>query len=195
VDAARIFRADMDELGFTVRRLTSDDAEAFRSIRLEALKEYPEAYGSTFEREASEPITYFTERLESSHIFGVFRQESLVGVAGFRAMDGPKDRHKGFIWGMYVQRSLQGSGAAELLLENLIVHARSRVELVQLTVTANNLRGFRFYQKMGFSVFGIEQRALKQNGVYFDEIWMVRFLKEDSDFLTANRLPSDQEPK
>ena len=167
----------MNELRFSVRKLTPDDVEAFRSIRLEGLKEFPEAFGSTFEKEIVEPICYFVERLENNDLFGVFNGEALVGVTGFHAMTGPKNQHKGFIWGMYVQRVFQGSGAASLLFEELVTHARDRVELLQLTVGATNPRALRFYQKMGFSIYGVEQRALKQNGVYVDELWMVRFLK------------------
>jgi hypothetical protein len=40
---------------FAIRRLGPGDVEAFRLIRLEGLRNDPEAFGSTFEKESSEP--------------------------------------------------------------------------------------------------------------------------------------------
>jgi hypothetical protein len=37
---------------------------------LEALKNFPEAFGSTYEREAAEPISFFGDRLERNAVFG-----------------------------------------------------------------------------------------------------------------------------
>jgi ribosomal protein S18 acetylase RimI-like enzyme len=62
-------------------------------------------------------------------------------------------------------------------MDHLIAHAQDRVELLELTVVTTNPRAFRFYQKIGFSVYGVEQRALKQGDLYFDEFLMVKFLK------------------
>jgi ribosomal protein S18 acetylase RimI-like enzyme len=167
----------MKEPDLTIRRLSRVDIEGFRSIRLEALKNFPEAYGSTYEKEAAEPITFFGDRLERNAVFAAFLDGTLAGIAGFAVMTGPKDAHKGFVWGMYVRPAFQGSKAASLLMDHLIAYAKNRVELLQLTVVTTNARAHRFYQKIGFSVYGIEQRALKQGEQYFDEFLMVKFLK------------------
>ena len=58
------------ESDFTIHRLSRVDSEEFRSIRLEALKNFPEAFGSTYEREAGEPISFFGDRLERNAVFG-----------------------------------------------------------------------------------------------------------------------------
>ena len=71
-----------------------------RTIRLEALQQHLEAFGSTLEREAAEPLGFFAERLARNAVFGAFQGEALVGVAGFYAQEGPNTRHKGVLWGM-----------------------------------------------------------------------------------------------
>jgi ribosomal protein S18 acetylase RimI-like enzyme len=167
----------MKEPDFKIHRLGRVNSEEFRSIRLEALKNFPEAFGSAYEREAAEPISFFSDRLERNAVFGAYRDGTLAGVAGFAAMNGPKNAHKGFLWGMYVRPAFQGSKAASLLMDRLITYARARVELLQLTVVTTNSRALRFYQRIGFSIYGIEQRALKQGEQYFDEFLMVKFLK------------------
>ena len=45
-----------------------------------------------------------------------------------------------------------------------------------LTVVGENLSAQRLYTSLGFAEYGREARALKQNGRYYDEILMVRFL-------------------
>ena len=62
-------------------------------------------------------------------------------------------------------------------MDHLITYARNRVELLQLTVVTTNPRALRFYRRIGFSIYGTEQRALKQGEQYFDEFLMVKFLK------------------
>jgi RimJ/RimL family protein N-acetyltransferase len=162
---------------FTVRRLGPADAEAFRSIRLEGLRNDPEAFGSTFEKESSEPGEYFVDRLTRSAVFGGFTRDRLVGVAGFYFFGDTKSRHKGVLWGMYVTPEARGSGLAAALVEVLLKHAAEEVEQVQLTVVAGNPRARRFYQRMGFVEYGLEEKSLKHNGAYFDEVLMVKFLR------------------
>ncbi|MBV9875416.1 MAG: GNAT family N-acetyltransferase [Verrucomicrobia bacterium] len=161
---------------FTVRRLGYADADAFRSIRLEGLRNDPEAFGSTFEKESREPGHFFVERLTRSAVFGGFSKDRLVGVAGFYSFEDIKSRHKGVLWGMYVTPEARGSRLATLLVEALLEHAGNEVEQVQLTVTASNGRARRFYQRMGFVQYGLEEKSLKYKGAYFDEVLMVKFL-------------------
>ena len=77
---------------------------------------------------------------------------------------------------MYVRPEARGSGLATALVENLVQYARAAVEQVQLTVVSSNPRARRFYERMGFIEYGLEEKALKYNGIYFDEVLMVKFL-------------------
>ena len=97
---------------FTIRRLGAADLEAFRSIRLEGLRNDPEAFGSTFEKESNEPEQYFVDRLTRSAVFGGFVGDRLVGVAGFYSFEDTKSAHKGVLWGMYVTPETRGSKLA-----------------------------------------------------------------------------------
>jgi RimJ/RimL family protein N-acetyltransferase len=167
----------MSGAGFNIRLLVLADADAFRSIRLEGLRDAPEAFGSTFEKESSEPGQYFVDRLTRNTVFGGFAGDRLVGVAGFYSFEDTKSRHKGVLWGMYIKPEARGSGLATALVETLLEHADKVVEQVQLTVVADNPRARRFHQRMGFVEYGLEERALKYNGAYFDEVLMVKFLR------------------
>ncbi len=103
------------------------------------------------------------------------RGNDLLGIAGFRRLVGPKHCHKGSLWGVYVRPAGRGTGMARRLIERVIEHARDRVELIQLSVVSNNEPARRLYENLGFAGYGIEQRALKHDGVYFDKLLMVKF--------------------
>ena len=159
-----------------IRLLTTADTAMYRDIRLEGLKLHPEAFSSTFERESEKPLPWFEDRIIQGNIFGVFAEGELVGVAGCRPQDGPKVNHKATLWGMYVRPAARNCGLGRRLVEAVVDHAATRVEQLQLSVVSANEAAFSLYRKMGFSEYGREMKALKQDGRYYDEILMVRFL-------------------
>jgi hypothetical protein len=65
----------MSAAEIVIRSVKSADPDAtlFRSIRLEALKANPEAFGSSYEFEAAQPLSWFSARLVDSTVLGAFR--------------------------------------------------------------------------------------------------------------------------
>ena len=171
----------MNTACINIRRLTLADAAAYRDIRLTGLRESPEAFGSTFEREHTRPLAWFCERLRGSHVLGAFCSKHLLGIAGFRIHEGEKERHKGLLWGMYVRPDARKAGVGRQLVEAVIDHARDHVEVIQLSVVSGNERARRLYTRLGFVEYGVERKSLKQNGRYYDEILMALDLNPDFD--------------
>jgi ribosomal protein S18 acetylase RimI-like enzyme len=165
--------------GIEVRRLLPVASVLYRDIRLEALKLSPEAFGSTFEAEHAELPAWFSNRLESSVVFGAFDGAELVGTAGFFIRQGRKEAHKGVLWGMYVRPEARNAGIGKQLVEAVIDHASQCVELVQLTVVSSNKPARRLYDSLGFIEYGIEKNSLKQDGRYWDEVLMAKSLLPD----------------
>ena len=161
-----------------IRRLTETDAAAYREIRLEALRLHPEAFSAAFELESSEPLSFFAARLAGNAVFAGFDGAAAMGIAGFRRDPGLKGAPTGQFSGMYVRSAARGSGLSRRLVETVIDHARRHVEQIHLSVTAGNDPAHRLYASLGFVAYGREPRALKIDGRYFDEIAMVRILRE-----------------
>jgi RimJ/RimL family protein N-acetyltransferase len=157
-----------------IRPLCPDDAASWRVIRLEALRLHPEAFSASFEDEAARPLAAFAERIAGNTIFGGFWDQELLGTAGFMIQAGLKRAHKGILWGMYVCQAARGSGLSRRLVEAVLDHARERVELIQLTVVADNHVARRLYASLGFAPYGIEERALKVGDRYLDDVLMVK---------------------
>lgn len=174
------YQSTVDDAKIHIRQLDPSEASAYREIRLEALRCSPEAFGSTFEAESARPLAHFSERVTRCPVFAAFRDEEIVGMAGFMPREGAKDAHKGYLWGMYVRTDSRNAGVGRRLAEAVIGFARQHVEMLQLDVVSENEAARRLYASMGFVKYGIERKALKQDGRYYDEVLMSKDLTLDA---------------
>ncbi len=80
---------------------------------------------------------------------------------------------------MYVTPKKQGFGVGEALLTEALNKARTieGIEKVNLAVMSNNQKAKRLYAKLGFQTYGLEEKAMKINGTYFDDEHMVLHIK------------------
>ncbi|WP_247893218.1 GNAT family N-acetyltransferase [Azospirillum endophyticum] len=62
-------------------------------------------------------------------------------------------------------------------MTTLLTYAAEHVEQIHLSVAAVNERAVGFYRRLAFETFGTAPRVLKVNGVYVDELLMVKFLR------------------
>ncbi len=156
-----------------IRRLGSDDAKAFRAIRLEALRDNPDAYGSTLEDWQSAPLESFAERLRAGYVFGAFLHDALVAITAYDREKGGNLRHRGWVTAVYVQPAARGSGMAGRLLAAVTEKARADgVSQLELHVATDNLPALRTYRKAGFAEYGTVPRALFSRGRFIDEVHM-----------------------
>jgi len=158
-----------------VRQLTKADTPAFRTLRLEGLKQAPEAFSAAYEDEVRRSDEVFAVRIPDappSAIFGAFRCGRLVAMTGLMVPAGARERHKGLVWGVYVAVEARGSGLARRLLDTVIAHARTveGLEILQLGVGVDNAPAKAVYAAAGFALYGVERKALKlADGRYVDE--------------------------
>jgi ribosomal protein S18 acetylase RimI-like enzyme len=161
-----------------VRRLDPNELASYREIRLEGLKNHPEAFSASWEIESANPTSWWAGRLETNIVFGGWIDGShlhgsrLSGVVGFRMHGSAKVRHKGTLWGMYVRPEARGTGLAASLVQRVIEQARPSLEELLLTVVTSNIAACRLYLRAGFEQYGLERRALKIGNDYYDEALM-----------------------
>lgn len=163
-----------------IRRLVATDAENYHVLRLEALQNSPESFGSTYEEEKDQPVDKYRKRFESqeSFTFGAFENRKLIGIITLVKEQRVKLRHRTTIVAMYVSPRRRGLGVGMALMKEAIMRAKELegVEQVYLTVVTTNKSAKKLYNSLGFEIFGTEKRALKLNDSYFDEDLMVLFL-------------------
>jgi RimJ/RimL family protein N-acetyltransferase len=164
--------------------LDENDAESFRALRLRALQESPEAFGSSYEETAAQSLASMARRLrtdpEAPHDFylGAF-DPAIIGMIGFQRETRRKTQHTGTIRSLYVAAHARGRGVGHALLERGIAEARLQPGLEQLflAVVSTNEAARRLYAAHGFTVYGVEPHALKLDDRYYDEDLMVLRLR------------------
>ena len=180
---------DAEMTALHIRQLGWADAAAFHALRLQGLRECPEAFGSTYAEDLAMPMDTIAERLTAVRtpvgrvVFGAFDGDSLVGVSGCVQQAKAKERHKAIVWGMYVVPEYRGHHVGRRLLEAIMAEAKlwPGVERLTLTVVERAVAARRLYHAMGFEPFGSEPDGLRQDGI-----------RDTVEYLTLS-LPSDDE--
>ena len=166
-----------------IRLLTPDDAEAYWEMRLEALKNHPEAFATSYEEalERKNPIEQVASRLkgDGDFTFGAFQENSLIGAVTLVQDKIEKMKHRAYIFAMYVKPEHRRTGAGKALIKAAISHAKKIPDIIKinLTVVSSNDKAKGLYSSLGFTTYGTEEKALKVNETYYDEELMVLFLK------------------
>jgi RimJ/RimL family protein N-acetyltransferase len=156
-----------------IRLLTKDDADAYRTILLRALKDHPEAFGLVYEEVIEMPSESLGEWLVGGRWLGAFDNDELVGIVHLDDWGGSKARHQGIVGTMYVAPEARGKRIGRALLDVLMDRAQSQgFEDLVLGVTVGNEAARTLYANSGFQKVGIIPRWLKVDGRYYDVEWM-----------------------
>jgi hypothetical protein len=97
------------------RNLDSAQVDAYRRLRLEAVRAVPNAFSSGYETEASAKARKYRAGLSGSaenYVLGAWHGDTLVGIAGFVREIEPQRSHVGLVWGLYVQQDFAAGGLA-----------------------------------------------------------------------------------
>jgi ribosomal protein S18 acetylase RimI-like enzyme len=170
-----------------IRILEADDARAWSELRLEALERELDAFGSSVEDHLKLTDDIIRTRLapdpQNKFVVGAFAAGQLIGIAGLVRDQGLKDRHKAWVWGVYLTSNWRRQGIGRSLMKSLLEQASEVAGLEQITlrVAATQAAAINLYKSLGFVSFGCEPRALKIGDHYVDEEYMVLMLRRKAD--------------
>lgn len=160
-----------------LRTVTAADVAAYQALRLRALQEHPEAFGSDYADECTRSLAVVAERLQDlpeRFVLGAWQADQLMGIVAFGQSTGLKVRHRGSIGGMYVAPAARGHGIGRALIDALVQRARPLpyLEEITLAVTVGNAAARALYVAAGFVPAHIEKRYIKLADRYYDIEWM-----------------------
>jgi ribosomal protein S18 acetylase RimI-like enzyme len=149
-------------MNVTVRRIFANEGPALKSIRLEALRDSPSAFGSTYVEEVSEPDEHWARRAsvgagsEISATYFAVVDDRVVGLVGGYRLDS-SDRSVELV-SMWVSPAIRRVGIAGKLVDAVVEWATEiGVSCVDLWVTRGNDAALKLYGAAGFSETGEHQ--------------------------------------
>ena len=138
--------------------ITPQNALIFKAVRLCALRDTPNAFGSTYEKESQLTDADWVKRAaqwngERSVGFLARDGGTACGIAGsFLDQDDVTRAHLVSMWTAPTHRR---RGIGRLLVNEILGWARlRRARTLQLMVTCNNEPAIMFYQRLGFTPTG-----------------------------------------
>lgn len=138
----------------TIRRLSVDDMDAFKRIRLEALEADPASFASSHAqwRDCND------ERWRKELFFPVFAAFELsvpVGIMAVRPKWPARVSHRACLTSVYIRKYFRGTGLAFDIFQAVASWAYgSGHRQLDLSVHGDNAPAIRFYEKLGFLTVG-----------------------------------------
>ncbi len=163
-----------------IRKLTIDDLDDYKNIRLELLTNHPENFGSDALEEAAFEEQMWTKRIINKNVdsYGAFYEEEIVGLAVCVKNPRRKMKHFAHISSIYVKPSMRGHKIARNIIGEIINNCiNSGLEFVRLSVVTTNEPAINLYKSMGFEAYGTEKKSINLNGRYYDLLLLQKELK------------------
>ncbi|MCV0429105.1 MAG: GNAT family N-acetyltransferase [Roseibium sp.] len=165
-------------MNIEIRQIHADEVAAFRQIRLEALKNEPSSYASSYEDWIILTTEDWQERLKEP-VFVAFQAGEPVGIMGLLRQRASKMSHRATIVMVYVRENLRGNGIADKLLKAVVETSGERgIAQLELTVSAENMAAIEFYKRQGFTEVGRIPGGFLHQGREIDDLIMVYRLRK-----------------
>jgi len=139
-----------------IERLGASDWERVRAVRLRALAEAPDAFGTTFAQDEARPPEEWRARLADPRAatFVATADGKDVGLVTGRKYEGYDGA--GGLFGMWVAPSHRGRGIARELIDAVVAWARdSGFNRLLLDVADANTAAIALYESKGFRSTGV----------------------------------------
>lgn len=135
--------------------LKPDKWQLYRDLRLQALKEAPYAFASTYEENAKHPGEFWMKRLEDAAAGNtqwlVFAKldGKIIGMAGAFA---EKEIDNAHVIAVYVAPAARGRGVSKMLMNDLLIRIKSNKLVKKITVDVNpeQQAAYNLYKNSGF---------------------------------------------
>jgi ribosomal protein S18 acetylase RimI-like enzyme len=161
-----------------IRLLNSDDANEFKSIRLESLTTDANSWLSSIDEEKDLPTSSFVNKIEYGltpphfGFYGYFSDGKLLAYAQISPNYWKKTMHIATLYDVCVSPSARRKAVGSKLIKFMIEKMKTvkGMEQIQLRVTSRNKGAIAFYERIGFTKVATFPDAVKENdGTYQDE--------------------------
>lgn len=155
-----------------LQRLGERDGPRLREVRLRALRDAPEAFGSTLEETIARPPEVWDTQVKSMPTWVAVEEADDVGMVRCAADANRPDAL--LLLSLWVAPRVRGRGVGDALVEAVVAHARDAgARRVGLDVAEGNAHAIALYRRCGFAPTG-ETGSAPAPHEAIEESWELR---------------------
>lgn len=181
-------------MNITISKLSIEEWSKYKALRLEALKNEPASFASSYNDNIKSPDKKWKKQLQKSHeghesvMFFAKDGDKLIGMIGAFWEEKQKTQHLGNIFGVYVNPKYRGKGVGKQLMTTILnyLYDMPQIEKIKLGVMTNQIPALKMYEKFGFKYVGKLQRELKVGDEYYDEYLMEKIIKNEKSLIDSD---------
>ena len=158
-----------------LKKLSESDWKLFREIRLRALKEDPQAFGSNYKKENKYTEELWRNRLsgESCAVFGVFDGKKLIGMTGVKVDQNDDLERKGYFWGSWLEPSYRKKGISKLMYAERLKWAKDHptLNVIRASYWVSNKASEKAMIGSGFKPIYRKKKKRSSDGKILEEVF------------------------
>lgn len=166
--------------GVIIATLNGEEWLSYKELRLDALKNEPYNFGSTYEesllKEDKDWINLLKKASEEDGGILLFAkyEDKLLGMIWASWDNKEKTKHIANIYWVYVRNEYRGKWIGNMLIKNMLTYLNNNIniEKVKLSVVTSNKSAINLYKEYGFHIAWTLEKELKVANVYYDEYVM-----------------------
>lgn len=151
----------MEQIYFTIKPFKAEDVNAYKFMRLEALRLEPGNFGNSFQLESMFPDQQWMGRVTNPNgvCYGLYAGKELIGITSI-IITNTENPAEAYLTQSYIRKDYRNQGLSKMLYEERIKWAKAR-ELKKLIVGHRESNQSSKYanQKFGFKYTHQENRV------------------------------------
>jgi ribosomal protein S18 acetylase RimI-like enzyme len=163
-------------MNITVSKLKVSEWKKYKTLRLEALKNNPSAFGESYEEKLKSNDQQWKDDLQDSLdengnvMFFANDEQAPIRMIGAYWQDTTKFKHIANICSVYVCETYRNQGIGKLLMQTIMDYLANilQFEKIKLSVVSNKIPALKMYENLGFQQTGKLQKELKVGNEYYD---------------------------
>lgn len=155
-------------------QLSPERWQEYKGLRLEALKNDPQAFGQSYEKALDFPDSYWMNHLKDALvkdkilIYFAENEGKLIGVIGAFFHSTEETKNSAQIFGVYVNKNYRGHGIAKNLQNKLLAELKTikGINKIKVMVNKTQISAVNLYKQGGFKLVSTRKRALGDGKEY-----------------------------
>jgi ribosomal protein S18 acetylase RimI-like enzyme len=159
-----------------IKKLKPDKWKDYRDLRLDALKNEPLAFASSYREEKN--ITRHEWKKRSKNALFAVLGDKPIGMIVYLFNDKIKTKHIAHIFGVYVKKEYRGREIGKNLIEDVlkIIEENVNISKIRLIINPDQKAAVKIYENFGFDIVGRLKNELRVDDKYYDGLIMEKFL-------------------